>query len=68
MWIHVRPASANLLLEIDRPSENGSGPVKQKEYVSFQVLPTDDRDHLDLDTERSFRTSITRESATNMKT
>jgi len=55
MWIHVRPASANLLLEIDRPSENGSGPVKQKEYVSFQVLPTDDRDHLDLDTGEVFQ-------------
>jgi len=55
MWIHVRPASANLLLELERPSENASDPAKRKEYISFQVLPTAEASHLDLDTGESFQ-------------
>src|SRR6266446_2134655 len=55
MWIHVRPASANLLLEVERPSDDASDPAKRKEYISFQVLPTAEADHLDLDTGEIFQ-------------
>ena len=55
MWIHVRPATANLLLEIERPRDDASDPAKRKEYISFQVLSTDDRNHLDLDTGEIFQ-------------
>jgi len=55
MWIHIRPASANLSLEVERPTDNGNDPAKRKEYISFQVLPTEGRDHLDLDTGEVFQ-------------
>jgi len=55
MWIHIRPASANLSLEVERPTDGGNDSARRKEYISFQVLPTDDRDHLDLDTGEIFQ-------------
>lgn len=55
MWIHVRPATANVLLEIERPSDDASDPAKRKEYISFRVLPTAEADHLDLDTGEIFQ-------------
>jgi hypothetical protein len=55
MWMPVRPATVNILLKIERPSDDGGDPAKRKEYISFQVLPTDDRDYLDLDTGEVFQ-------------
>jgi hypothetical protein len=55
MWIHVRPASANLLLEVERPADDVSDPAKRKEYISFQILPAAEADHLDLDTGEIFQ-------------
>jgi hypothetical protein len=55
MWMYVRPASANLLLEVERPSDDAKDPAKRKEYISFQVLPTAEANHLDLDTGEIFQ-------------
>src|SRR5271170_6104366 len=55
MRISVRPASASVLLEIERPSDDGNEPEKRKEFISFQVLPSDERDYLELDTGEIFQ-------------
>ena len=53
MWIRTRPASATISVEArtaltDRPE-------RVPEIVSFELLPTDERDHLDLDTGEVFQ-------------
>src|SRR6266849_2511356 len=54
MWIHTRPASASVSVEVQTPSGDGSDAV-QKEFVSFELLATEERDHLDLDTGEVFQ-------------
>jgi hypothetical protein len=55
MWIYARPASANISFEVQTPTGDDSDATKRTEYISFQVLPTDERDHLDLDTGEVFQ-------------
>jgi hypothetical protein len=53
MWIRTRPASANISLEARAPASDR--PVPTQEIVSFELLPTNERDHLDLDTGEVFQ-------------
>src|SRR5579885_2997268 len=53
MLIRTRIASANLILDARVPTEKI--PTATHESVSFGLLPTDDRDHLDLDTGEVFQ-------------
>lgn len=53
MWIRTRPASASISLEARAPTSDR--PVPTQEFVSFQLLPTDERHHLDLDTGEVFQ-------------
>jgi hypothetical protein len=52
MWIRTRPASANISLEARAPTSDR--PVPTQEIVSFELLPTNERDHLNLDTGEVF--------------
>jgi hypothetical protein len=56
MWIRTRLASAAYLLEASVPTKDH--PVPTEEYVLFELLPTDERDHLDLDTGEVFQDYI----------
>jgi hypothetical protein len=53
MWIRTRPASASISLEARAPSADR--PAAITETVSFRLLPTNERDHLDLDTGEVFQ-------------
>jgi hypothetical protein len=53
MWIRTRPASASISLEVRTAATDR--PVRAQEIVSFELLPTDERDHLDLDTGEVFQ-------------
>jgi hypothetical protein len=53
MWIRTRPASANISLEARAPASDR--PVPTQEIVSFELLPTNERDHLNLDTGEVFQ-------------
>jgi hypothetical protein len=53
MWIRTRPASASISFEA-RTAHTDS-PKRAPEIVSFELLPTDERDHLDLDTGEVFQ-------------
>jgi hypothetical protein len=53
MWIRTRPASANLHLEARVPTKDRPAPTQ--EYISFDLLPLHERDHLDLDTGEVFQ-------------
>src|SRR5437764_1893851 len=53
MWIRTRPASANISLEARVPTSERPSPTQ--ETVSFRLLPTNERDHLDLDTGEVFQ-------------
>jgi hypothetical protein len=53
MRIRTRPASANISLEARAP--NSDRPVPTVEIVSFELLPIDGHDHLDLDTGEVFQ-------------
>ena len=53
MWIATRPASATVSLEARAPTSDL--PSGTRETVSFRLLPTDDRNHLDLDTGETFQ-------------
>ena len=53
MLIRTRLASANISLEARVPTKDQ--PVPTQESVSFELLPPDDRDHLDLDTGEVFQ-------------
>ena len=53
MWIRTRPASANISLEVRAPTSDR--PVPTREIVSFELLPTNERNHLDLDTGEVFQ-------------
>jgi hypothetical protein len=53
MWIRTRPASASISLEARTAVTDGS--ERPSEIVSFELLPTNERDHLDLDTGEVFQ-------------
>jgi hypothetical protein len=53
MWIRARPASASISLEAQSSASDRSAATN--EIVSFELLPTDERDHLDLDTGEMFQ-------------
>src|SRR5258708_1400366 len=53
MLIKTRIASAGMSLEACSPTEKQ--PFATQEVLSFELLPTDDRDHLDLDTGEVFQ-------------
>jgi hypothetical protein len=53
MWIRTRPASASISLEARAPANDH--PAAMNEIVSFELLPTNERDHLDLDTGEVFQ-------------
>jgi hypothetical protein len=53
MWIRTRPASASISLEARTPTTDR--PERAREIVSFELLPTNERDHLDLDTGEVFQ-------------
>jgi hypothetical protein len=53
MWIRTRPASASISLEAR--TARTDRPERAPEIVSFELLPTDERDHLDLDTGELFQ-------------
>jgi hypothetical protein len=53
MWIRTRPASASISLEAHAPTSDL--PARTQEVVSFKLLPTNERDHLDLDTGEVFQ-------------
>jgi hypothetical protein len=53
MWIRTRPSSVSMFLEARRPTEDW--PIPVREMISFGLLPTDDGDHLDLDTGEVFQ-------------
>jgi hypothetical protein len=53
MWIRTRPASASISLEARTALSDR--PERAQEIVSFELLPTNERDHLDLDTGEVFQ-------------
>jgi hypothetical protein len=53
MLIRTRLASASTSLEARIPTKDNPAPTQ--ESISFALLPTDDRDHLDLDTGEVFQ-------------
>jgi hypothetical protein len=53
MWIRTRPSSAAVSLEARVPTKDR--PVSTEEIVSFELVPTEERDHLDLDTGEVFQ-------------
>jgi hypothetical protein len=53
MFIETRIASASMSLEVRTPTKDR--PVPMQESFSFQLLPTDEHDHLDLDTGEVFQ-------------
>ena len=53
MWIRTRLASAGMSLDARVPTQDN--PLTLQESVAFELLPTDDRDHLDLDTGEVFQ-------------
>ena len=53
MLIRTRPASVAISLEARVPTKDRPDP--KRESVSFALLPTDERDHLDLDTGEVFQ-------------
>ena len=68
MWIRTRPASASMSLEVRSPTKDrpvafraqpphafASIPGAMQESVSFELLPTDERGHLALDTGEVFQ-------------
>lgn len=56
MLLHARPASANIIVDIPTPGrENEEKSARRNPYLSFQVLPPDGRDHLDLDAGEVFQ-------------
>jgi hypothetical protein len=56
MFIRTRPSAAGVSLEARVPTKDR--PVPTQETVSFELLPTADRDHLDLDTGEVFQDYI----------
>jgi hypothetical protein len=53
MFIRTRLASAGISLEAHVPTKDH--PIATRETLSFGLLPTDERDHLDLDTGEVFQ-------------
>jgi hypothetical protein len=53
MWIRTRPASASISLEVRAPTSDR--PIPTQEHISFELLPTDEHNHLDLDTGEVFQ-------------
>jgi hypothetical protein len=51
--MRTRLASASISLEARVPTKDR--PVATQEYVSFELMPTDERDHLDLETGEVFQ-------------
>src|SRR5437016_5867636 len=56
MIIRTRPSAASISLEARVPTQDR--PVPTRETVSFELLPTEARDHLDLDTGEVFQDYI----------
>src|SRR5262245_34481795 len=56
MFIQTRPSGAGISLEARVPTKDR--PVPTQEFVSFKLIPTDERDHLDLDTGEVFQDYI----------
>jgi hypothetical protein len=53
MWIRTRPSSVSMFLEVRTSTEDQPTPLR--EIISFGLLPTDDHDHLDLETGEVFQ-------------
>jgi hypothetical protein len=53
MWIRTRPASASIRLEARTPTSDD--PIPTQEVIWFGLLPTDEHDHLNLDTGEVFQ-------------
>src|SRR5262249_47537952 len=53
MFIRTRPSAAGISLEARVPTKDR--PVPTQETVSFELLPTEERDHLDLHTGEVFQ-------------
>ena len=53
MYLPTRPSSVSVSLEARVPTKDR--PVPTQESVSFELLPTDERDHLDLATGEVFQ-------------
>jgi hypothetical protein len=56
MIIRTRPSAAGVSLEARVPTKDR--PVATQEAISFELLPTEERDHLDLDTGEVFQDYI----------
>jgi hypothetical protein len=56
MFVRTRPSAAGISLEARVPTKDR--PVPTQETISFELLPTEERDHLDLDTGEVFQDYI----------
>jgi hypothetical protein len=56
MFIRTQPSSAGISLEASVPTKDR--PIATREAISFGLLPTEERDHLDLDTGEVFQDYI----------
>jgi hypothetical protein len=53
MFIRTRPSAIGISIEARVPTKDR--PLATQENVSFELMPTEERDHLDLDTGEVFQ-------------